>query len=182
MTYRMGWMKQFLAAGLLAVIFLSGCNSAPAASSVDLVPPEEEAQEETAAQQLEQQLIAMINLGQKEENQISSDPALEQTASFFLEYVLQDPGSYLDENHSPSAVETFLTGKDTYTLVYDGSLSAAQVGEKVLLALQEMEKTFSQQGFTYKVLKSIAVEYGEGDRGPAWVILVFYPTDRSSTP
>lgn len=175
MMYRMQRMKQYLILGLLVMMLLSSCSSVSNNPYADSEPPleeEEEGEEEAAAQQLEQQLMAMLNLNSEESQPVSSDASLDQAAAFYLEYVLQNPEEYVTENSEDNYIQAFLEGRNIYVLAYDGNLPAVQVGEKVLIALQEIKE--DQPELIYKVLKSIAVAYGEGENGSAWVVLIFY--------
>lgn len=176
MINRMGRMKRIWAAGILAAVLLSGCGSAQADLSASSVPPaEEEAAQETEAQQLEKQLIALINLGCKEGSEIASDASLDQVADFCLDYVLQNPQFYW-RRKQPADLDGMLNRKDTIAFAYDGTLSAVQAGAAFLEDLESVD--FSGDVLMmYHQLKSISVVYGEGENGSVWLMLAFYSNE-----
>lgn len=176
MMYRTGRMKRVLAAGMLAVVLLSGCGSTASDLQTSAVPPVEEAEGETEAKQLENQLISIWNLGHEEEDQIASDASLEEAASFFLDYVLQNPRKYLTKNQKPSDLDGMLTNTYMMAFVYDGELPAVQAGKEILTALYS-----AGAEMRYRSLQSICIVYGQGEKGSVWLALAFYPED-STTP
>lgn len=171
MIDRIGRMKRMMAAGMLAAVLLGGCGAGPvdlsASSAVFEEEEEEEAGQETEAQQLEKQLIAILNLNAEEK--VEADASLKQAADFFLTYVLQDPQAYC-EIEQPVDLDGLLDHKNTIALVYDGQLSAVQAGKEVLTALN----TVDDLELSYYRLKSIAVAFGEGEKGPVWLVLAQY--------
>lgn len=172
MIDRMGRIKGFLAAGMVAAVLLSGCGSTttdPLASSEIL--DEDQTAQETEAQELEKQLIAILNLDRDEDSQVASDVSLSQAADFFLDYVLQDPQSYW-EKEQPVDLDGLLDQKATDAFVYDGSLPAVQVGTAFLAELKDTVSTGTS--LAYQQVKNLSVVYGEGEKGSAWVILVSY--------
>ena len=172
MIDRIGRMKRMMAAGMLAAVLLGGCGAGPvdlSASSAAFEEEEEEAGQETEAQQLEKQLIAILNLNAEET--VEADASLKQAADFFLTYVLQDPQAYC-EIEQPVDLDGLLDNKNTIALVYDGQLSAVQAGKEVLTALKK--KASDDPVLMYYRLKSIAVAFGEGEKGPVWLVLAQY--------
>lgn len=171
MIDRIGRMKRMMAAGMLAAVLLGGCGAGPvdlsASSAAFEEEEEEEAGQETEAQQLEKQLIAILNLNAEEK--VEADASLKQAADFFLTYVLQDPQAYC-EIEQPVDLDGLLDNKNTIALVYDGQLSAVQAGKEVLTALN----TVDDPVLMYYRLKSIAVAFGEGEKGPVWLVLAQY--------
>ena len=178
MIDRIGRMKRMMAAGMLAAVLLGGCGAGPvdlsASSAAFEEEEEEEAGQETEAQQLEKQLIAILNLSAKET--VEADASLKQAADFFLTYVLQDPQAYC-EIEQPVDLDGLLDHKNTIALVYDGQLSAVQAGKEVLTALN----TVDDLELSYYRLKSIAVAFGEGEKGPVWLVLAQYGFPSSTT-
>lgn len=175
-----GRVRRFLAMGMLAAVLLSGCGSTAgdlSASSSQLL--EEETQEETMAQELQKQLMAILNLERSQEDRITSDAALEQAAAFFLDYVLQDPQAYLREE-DPATLEDMLF-ENTYAFVYDGELSATEVGKRMLDILKDLEAGNIDQETFYRNLQSIAVAYGKGEKGAVWLMLALYPAEEQAT-
>lgn len=171
MIYRIGGMKRVLAAAMLAAVLLGGCGSTDSpASSVPFV--EDETPQESEAQHLEKQLIALLNLGSGEDSQIASDTSLGQAADFCLAYVLQDPQSYV-ETKQPVDLDGMLEQKDTFAFVYDGGLPAIQAGTAFLTDLANVDLGMGS-GMEFHHLKSISVAYGEGEKGPVWLILALY--------
>ena len=171
MIDRIGRMKRMMAAGLLAAVLLGGCGAGPVdlSASSAAFEEEEEAGQETEAQQLEKQLIAILNLNAEEK--VEADASLKQAADFFLTYVLQDPQAYC-EIEQPVDLDGLLDNKNTIALVYDGQLSAVQAGKEVLTALKK--NTVDDPVLMYYRLKSIAVAFGEGEKGPVWLVLAQY--------
>ena len=169
MIDRIGRMKRMMAAGMLAAVLLGGCGAGPVdlSASSETFEEEEEAGQETEAQQLEKQLIAILNLNAEEK--VEADASLKQAADFFLTYVLQDPQAYC-EIEQPVDLDGLLDNKNTIALVYDGQLSAVQAGKEVLTALN----TVDDPVLMYYRLKSIAVAFGEGEKGPVWLVLAQY--------
>lgn len=169
----LGRMKRLLALGMAAVALLGGCGSSggdPSSSSVPL--SQEEDQEETMAQELQKQLIAILNLNRnEEETQVGDSDALETAVDFFLEYVLQDPQKYLTQGQDPSDLDGMLREKNTYAFVYDGSLPAVEVGRKILSDLEKLDDDTGTSGAVYGDLSSIAITYGEGEKGALWLVL-----------
>ena len=182
MIDRIGRMKRMMAAGLLAAVLLGGCGAGPvdlSASSAAFEEEEEEAGQETEAQQLEKQLIAILNLNAEET--VEADASLKQAADFFLTYVLQDPQAYC-EIEQPVDLDGLLDNKNTIALVYDGQLSAVQAGKEVLTALKKKASdTADDPELRYYRLKSIAVAFGEGEKGPVWLVLAQYGFPSSTT-
>lgn len=176
MMNRIGRMKRMMAAGLLAAVLLSGCGSEPADLSASSPAfEEEEADQEAEAQQLEKQLISILNLGLEEA--VEEDASLNQTADFLLTYVLQDPQAYY-EHAQPVDLDGLLDNKNTIALVYEGQLPAVQVGKEVLTAL-EKEASVNLE-LKYYRLESIAVAFGEGEKGSAWLVLAKYTVPSST--
>ena len=176
MIDRIGRMKRMMAAGMLAAVLLGGCGAGPvdlsASSAAFEEEEEEEAGQETEAQQLEKQLIAILNLNAEEK--VEADASLKQAADFFLTYVLQDPQAYY-ELAQPVDLDGLLDHKNTIALVYDGQLSAVQAGKEVLTALKKKASdTVDDPVLRYYRLKSIAVAFGEGEKGPVWLVLAQY--------
>ena len=180
MIDRIGRMKRMMAAGMLAAVLLGGCGAGPvdlsASSAAFEEEEEEEAGQETEAQQLEKQLIAILNLNAEEK--VEADASLKQAADFFLTYVLQDPQAYC-EIEQPVDLDGLLDNKNTIALVYDGQLSAVQAGKEVLTALKK--KASDDPVLMYYRLKSIAVAFGEGEKGPVWLVLAQYGFPSSTT-
>ena len=84
---------------MLASVLLSGCGSAPVDPSASSAPPaEDETAQESEAQELEKQLVAILNLGNELGEPVESDSSLDQVADFCLAYVLQNPQSYWTRN------------------------------------------------------------------------------------
>lgn len=179
MVHWMGRTRRILAMGMLAAALLGGCGSTGGglpASSIQIL--EGEAEEETMAQELQKQIVAVLNVKRSLDERMTSDAALEQAASFFLDYLLQDPNIDLSKVQNPTNLGGMLTDKDNYAFVYDGELSAVQVGRKVLEKLEELA---SDQYLKYKNLESIAVVYGEQAGKSLWLVLVHYPVDETGT-
>lgn len=179
MVHWMGRTRRILAMGMLAAALLGGCGSTGGglpASSIQIL--EGEAEEETMAQELQKQIVAVLNVKRPLDKRMTSDAALEQAASFFLDYLLQDPNIDLSKMQNPTNLGGMLTDKDNYAFVYDGELSAVQVGRKVLDKLEELA---SNQYLKYKNLESIAVVYGEQAGKSLWLVLVHYPVDETGT-
>ena len=179
MVHWMGRTRRILAMGMLAAALLGGCGSTGGglpASSIQIL--EGEAEEETMAQELQKQIVAVLNVKRPLDKRMTSDAALEQAASFFLDYLLQDPNIDLSKVQNPTNLGGMLTDKDNYAFVYDGELSAVQVGKKVLDKLEELA---SNQYLKYKNLESIAVVYGEQAGKSLWLVLVHYPVDETGT-
>ena len=179
MVHWMGRTRRILAMGMLAAALLGGCGSTGGglpASSIQIL--EGEAEEETMAQELQKQIVAVLNVKRPLDKRMTSDAALEQAASFFLDYLLQDPNIDLSKMQNPTNLGGMLTDKDNYAFVYDGELSAVQVGRKVLEKLEELA---SDQYLKYKNLESIAVVYGEQAGKSLWLVLVHYPVDETGT-
>lgn len=179
MVHWMGRTRRILAMGMLAAALLGGCGSTGGglpASSIQIL--EGEAEEETMAQELQKQIVAVLNVKRSLDKRMTSDAALEQAASFFLDYLLQDPNIDLSKMQNPTNLGGMLTDKDNYAFVYDGELSAVQVGKKVLDKLEELA---SDQYLKYKNLESIAVVYGEQAGKSLWLVLVHYPVDETGT-
>lgn len=178
MIDRIGRMKRMMAAGMLAAVLLGGCGAGPVdlSASSETFEEEEEAGQETEAQQLEKQLIAILNLNAEEK--VEADASLKQAADFFLTYVLQDPQAYC-EIEQPVDLDGLLDNKNTIALVYDGQLSAVQAGKEVLTALKK--KASDDPVLMYYRLKSIAVAFGEGEKGPVWLVLAQYGFPSSTT-
>lgn len=179
MVHWMGRTRRILAMGMLAAALLGGCGSTGGglpASSIQIL--EGEAEEETMAQELQKQIVAVLNVKRSLDKRMTSDAALEQAASFFLDYLLQDPNIDLSKVQNPTNLGGMLTDKNNYAFVYDGELSAVQVGRKVLDKLEELA---SDQYLKYKNLESIAVVYGEQAGKSLWLVLVHYPVDETGT-
>ena len=179
MVHWMGRTRRILAMGMLAAALLGGCGSTGGglpASSIQIL--EGEAEEETMAQELQKQIVAVLNVKRPLDKRMTSDAALEQAASFFLDYLLQDPNIDLPKVQNPTNLGGMLTDKDNYAFVYDGELSAVQVGRKVLDKLEELA---SDQYLKYKNVESIAVVYGEQAGKSLWLVLVHYPVDETGT-
>ena len=179
MVHWMGRTRRILAMGMLAAALLGGCGSTGGglpASSIQIL--EGEAEEETMAQELQKQIVAVLNVKRPLDKRMTSDAALEQAASFFLDYLLQDPNIDLSKMQNPTNLGGMLTDKDNYAFVYDGELSAVQVGRKVLDKLEELA---SDQYLKYKKVESIAVVYGEQAGKSLWLVLVHYPVDETGT-
>lgn len=179
MVHWMGRTRRILAMGMLAAALLGGCGSTGGglpASSIQIL--EGEAEEETMAQELQKQIVAVLNVKRSLDKRMTSDAALEQAASFFLDYLLQDPNIDLSKMQNPTNLGGMLTDKDNYAFVYDGELSAVQVGRKVLDKLKELA---SDQYLRYKNVESIAVVYGEQAGKSLWLVLVHYPVDETGT-
>lgn len=179
MVHWMGRTRRILAMGMLAAALLGGCGSTGGglpASSIQIL--EGEAEEETMAQELQKQIVAVLNVKRPLDKRMTSDAALEQAASFFLDYLLQDPNIDLSKVQNPTNLGGMLTDKDNYAFVYDGELSAVQVGRKVLDKLEELA---SDQYLKYKNVESIAVVYGEQAGKSLWLVLVHYPVDETGT-
>lgn len=179
MVHWMGRTRRILAMGMLAAALLGGCGSTGGglpASSIQIL--EGEAEEETMAQELQKQIVAVLNVKRSLDKRMTSDAALEQAASFFLDYLLQDPNIDLSKMQNPTNLGGMLTDKDNYAFVYDGELSAVQVGRKVLEKLEELA---SDQYLKYKNVESIAVVYGEQAGKSLWLVLVHYPVDETGT-
>lgn len=179
MVHWMGRTRRILAMGMLAAALLGGCGSTGGglpASSIQIL--EGEAEEETMAQELQKQIVAVLNVKRPLDKRMTSDAALEQAASFFLDYLLQDPNIDLSKVQNSTNLGGMLTDKDNYAFVYDGELSAVQVGRKVLDKLEELA---SDQYLKYKNVESIAVVYGEQAGKSLWLVLVHYPVDETGT-
>lgn len=179
MVHWMGRTRRILAIGMLAAALLGGCGSTGGglpASSIQII--EGEAEEETMAQELQKQIVAVLNVKRPLDKRMTSDAALEQAASFFLDYLLQDPNIDLSKVQNPTNLGGMLTDKNNYAFVYDGELSAVQVGKKVLEKLEELA---SDQYLKYKNVESIAVVYGEQAGKSLWLVLVHYPVDETGT-
>lgn len=179
MVHWMGRTRRILAMGMLAAALLGGCGSTGGglpASSIQIL--EGEAEEETMAQELQKQIVAVLNVKRPLDERMTSDAALEQAASFFLDYLLQDPNIDLSKVQNPTNLGGMLTDKNNYAFVYDGELSAVQVGRKVLDKLEELA---SDQYLKYKNVESIAVVYGEQAGKSLWLVLVHYPVDETGT-
>ena len=179
MVHWMGRTRRILAMGMLAAALLGGCGSTGGglpASSIQIL--EGEAEEETMAQELQKQIVAVLNVKRPLDKRMTSDAALEQAASFFLDYLLQDPNIDLSKMQNPTNLGGMLTDKDNYAFVYDGELSAVQVGRKVLDKLEELA---SDHYLKYKNVESIAVVYGEQAGKSLWLVLVHYPVDETGT-
>ena len=179
MVHWMGRTRRILAMGMLAAALLGGCGSTGGglpASSIQIL--EGEAEEETMAQELQKQIVAVLNVKRPLDKRMTSDAALEQAASFFLDYLLQDPNIDLSKMQNPTNLGGMLTDKDNYAFVYDGELSAVQVGKKVLDKLKELA---SDHYLKYKNVESIAVVYGEQAGKSLWLVLVHYPVDETGT-
>lgn len=179
MVHWMGRTRRILAMGMLAAALLGGCGSTGGglpASSIQIL--EGEAEEETMAQELQKQIVAVLNVKRPLDKRMTSDAALEQAASFFLDYLLQDPNIDLSKVQNPTNLGGMLTDKDNYAFVYDGELSAVQVGRKVLDKLKELA---SDHYLKYKNVESIAVVYGEQAGKSLWLVLVHYPVDETGT-
>lgn len=179
MVHWMGRTRRILAMGMLAAALLGGCGSTGGglpASSIQIL--EGEAEEETMAQELQKQIVAVLNVKRPLDKRMTSDAALEQAASFFLDYLLQDPNIDLSKMQNPTNLGGMLTDKDNYAFVYDGELSAVQVGRKVLDKLKELA---SDHYLKYKNVESIAVVYGEQAGKSLWLVLVHYPVDETGT-
>lgn len=180
MVHWMGRTRRILAMGMLAAALLGGCGSTGGglpASSIQIL--EGEAEEETMAQELQKQIVAVLNVKRPLDKRMTSDAALEQAASFFLDYLLQDPNIDLSNMQNPTNLGGMLTDKDNYAFVYDGELSAVQVGKKVLDKLEELAS--DDQYLKYKKVESIAVVYGEQAGKSLWLVLVHYPVDETGT-
>lgn len=179
MVHWMGRTRRILAMGMLAAALLGGCGSTGGglpASSIQIL--EGEAEEETMAQELQKQIVAVLNVKRPLDKRMTSDAALEQAASFFLDYLLQDPNIDLSKVQNPTNLGGMLTDKNNYAFVYDGELSAVQVGKKVLDKLKELAL---DQYLKYKNVESIAVVYGEQAGKSLWLVLVHYPVDEIGT-
>ena len=179
MVHWMGRTRRILAMGMLAAALLGGCGSTGGglpASSIQIL--EGEAEEETMAQELQKQIVAVLNVKRPLDKRMTSDAALEQAASFFLDYLLQDPNIDLSKVQNTTNLGGMLKDKDNYAFVYDGELSAVQVGRKVLDKLEELA---SDQYLQYKNVESIAVVYGEQAGKSLWLVLVHYPVDETGT-
>ena len=179
MVHWMGRTRRILAMGMLAAALLGGCGSTGGglpASSIQIL--EGEAEEETMAQELQKQIVAVLNVKRSLDKRMTSDAALEQAASFFLDYLLQDPNIDLSKVQNTTNLGGMLTDKNNYAFVYDGELSAVQVGKKVLDKLKELA---SDQYLRYKNVESIAVVYGEQAGKSLWLVLVHYPVDETGT-
>ena len=179
MVHWMGRTRRILAMGMLAAALLGGCGSTGGglpASSIQIL--EGEAEEETMAQELQKQIVAVLNVKRPLDKRMTSDAALEQAASFFLDYLLQDPNIDLSKVQNPTNLGGMLTDKDNYAFVYDGELSAVQVVRKVLDKLKELA---SDHYLKYKNVESIAVVYGEQAGKSLWLVLVHYPVDETGT-
>lgn len=176
MVYRIGRVKRLMAAGMMAMALLSGCGSDAEEFSAVSVPPivEEGTEKEDVAGELQKQLMAIINLDRSQNNQVASDSSLTTAAEFYLSYVIQNPQAYLTAGEEMAELQDLLP-KNTYLFVYDGGLSAGQAGKEML---QDLQETASQLG-KYMELNSIAVLYGEGDHGSAWLLLARAGTPRA---
>ena len=180
MVHWMGRTRRILAMGMLAAALLGGCGSTGGglpASSIQIL--EGEAEEETMAQELQKQIVAVLNVKRPLDKRMTSDAALEQAASFFLDYLLQDPNIDLSKVQNTTNLGGMLKDKDNYAFVYDGELSAVQVGKKVLDKLKELASV--DQYLKYKNVESIAVVYGEQAGKSLWLVLVHYPVDETGT-
>lgn len=180
MVHWMGRTRRILAMGMLAAALLGGCGSTGGglpASSIQIL--EGEAEEETMAQELQKQIVAVLNVKRPLDKRMTSDAALEQAASFFLDYLLQDPNIDLSKVQNTTNLGGMLKDKDNYAFVYDGELSAVQVGKKVLDKLKELASV--DQYLQYKKVESIAVVYGEQAGKSLWLVLVHYPVDGTGT-
>lgn len=132
---------------------------------------EEEPQEQTLPeQQLENQLLSVLNLG-ADETYVTASAALDTVGSFFLDIVLEEmqnkAGITAVEVALQSSIEQLKT-TCTFLFIYDGTLSAAQAGQKALSDITEKLDT------DYSAVKDISVSYGTKDGCSAWVILAQY--------
>lgn len=171
---RLGRMRRFLAMGMLAAVLLSGCGSTggdPSASSIQLT--EEETEEETMAQQLQRQIMAVLNVNLPKDKRMTSDAALEQAAEFFLDYLIQNPDLQLDQ--MTTVLNGMLNVNINIAFVYDGKLSAAEVGKKILEDLKELD----QKKYSYP--ESIAIVHGGDGENSVWLLLVHYSLDEVGT-
>lgn len=173
MIYRIGRMKRMMAAAMLASVLLSGCGSAPVDPSASSAPPaEEETAQESEAQELEKQLIAILNLGNELGEPVESDSSLDQVADFCLACVLQNPQSYWDKEQ-PAELDGMPELKDTVVFVYDGTMPATQAGTAFLTDVKKVNRDPNSE-LQFHRLKNLAVVYGEGETGSVWLILAYY--------
>ena len=164
MIYRIGRMKRMMAAAMLASVLLSGCGSAPVDPSASSAPPaEDETAQESEAQELEKQLIAILNLGNELGEPVESDSSLDQVADFCLACVLQNPQSYWDKEQ-PAELDGMLELKDT---------AASQAGTAFLTDVKKVNSDPNSE-LQFHRLKNLAVVYGEGETGSVWLILAYY--------
>lgn len=176
----LGRMRRFLAMGMLAAVLLSGCGSTGEGSYAGFEQlTEEETEEETMAQKLQKQIIAVLNVRGSLEDRITSDADLEQAAAFFLEYLLQNPDMDLTAVSNPTNLNGMLIDLYTYAFVYDGELSAVQTGEKILADLKKL--TESNEALKVRVPQSVAIVHGEEGEKSAWLVLIHYSVDEVDT-
>lgn len=170
-------------AGLLAVsALLSGCGYT-LVSTDDLMALnqslteedlEEQAEKESLEeQQLEEQLLSVLNLGAEEEEQVVASTTLDTASSFFMELVLEQ----MEEGDDILTIQrdlnnlTTMKESSTFAFVYDGSLSAAQVGKNALSDITERGK---EEGVGR--VCAINVNHETQGRNSAWLILAQYET------
>lgn len=162
-----------LLAGVLAMSLLSGCGytlvSTDSLNQEDELPPAEETGQ-TQAEQLQNQLIAVLNLDRQPNDRILSSTSLNEASSLFLEIVLENPEWYTSTQEGAQSLKGMMT-KLTNIYVYDGARSSASVGNEVIPCLNQDIAGMKKK---YLKLYSLSVAYGESSEGSAWVILTQY--------
>lgn len=176
---RRGFVRSILLAGLLGtVLTLAGCGYTLVSTedllqlnTVPLEEPEEELEEEvetdpTQEERLKNQLLAVLNLGN--DNFVESSSSLDAAASFFMDLILESEKNLSAIQNALNKQQNMQDGM-TAAFVYDGQLSSAQVGSRVLTALPKMEE---ERGYGETMnLTGISVTYGIRGERSAWLIL-----------
>lgn len=172
-------IRSILLAGLLGIaLALAGCgytlvstddllqlNAAPI-EDLEGEPDEEVETDPTQEERLKNQLLSVLNLDP--ENAVSSSSSLDSAASFFMDLILESEKDLSAIQKQLNGLQTMQQGM-TVAFVYDGQLSSAQVGRKVLTELPE-EK--DKRGYPDDVpLSAISVSYGTKGERSAWLIL-----------
>lgn len=174
MIYRLERKKQWFAGVLgtavLAAALLSGCGSAAPASFPEVpdttVPDETE--QELLGDKLEKQLLAILNLGRQEDEQVVSDDQLEAVADFYLEAALEDPQAYPADGQYRNVNGE----KNCYFLVYDGALPSIEAGDAIQASLKELDQ---KAALYYGKLQNLEVAYGRNEDRAVWLVVAYYP-------
>lgn len=176
--------RAFPAAALTAAMLLSGCNytmvstedllqlmqmNAEAAPEQTEEPELQTPADTSQSERLENQLLSVLNLSQPE-SPVTSDSALDDAASFFMDLILTGEQSYAEMEDSLKDYDALLN-QNIHVLIYDGATASAQVGDSVLKKISAISAENENQSFC---LSSLSVNFGQSGSRSAWLILLQY--------
>lgn len=168
-----GRTKKRLLVGIVAAVLMIGCSST--VSGVPPTVPEtsilDQMEQEALSKELEEQLLAILNLGRPEDEQVVSDEERKAIADFYTEAALEDPQTYPADGQYRNVNDKGYNEKNCYFLVYDGMLSSTKVGNAILASLKELDQ---MAALYYSKLQNLAVAYGQNEDRAVWVVVAYY--------